>query len=224
MLSLISVALASTLPAAPALMRAAVAPPVRSGCMSMQYDPYGAQQQGYGQQQGGGQALWRIHPTVGVSGHTRFQAFGPQYARATQKYSQVPYCLSFSGDEFVLGRWNMLQPSSYVSRQQCLVQILQDATAMLISTGKPATGVRSRGGGWNPLYNGQQYFLQDGDEVGLDANNPDGAIFTFENAAMQQGGYGQQQQQYGQQQQYDQQQQYGQQPGGYGGQQQGGYY
>ena len=185
---------------------------------------YGGQQQGYGgQQQGyGGQAAWRIHPTVGVNGHNRFQAFGPAYANAFQKYSNVPYVLGFE-NEFVLGRWNMMQPSPYVSRQQCIVNLLADGNAVLTCTGKPPTGIRTRGGQWNPLYNGQQHYLSDGDQVSLDLQyNPEGAVFTFENA-MQQGGYGQQQGGYGQQQGGYGQGGYGQQQGGYG-QQQGGYY
>ena len=89
-----------------------------------------------------------------------------------------------------------MSPSPYVSRQQCLVQLLQDGNAMLTSTGKPATGVRARGGQWNALYTGQTHYLSDGDEVALDSQNPDSAVFTFENLAMQgfqQQGYQQQQ-------------------------------
>ena len=200
---------------------------------------YGAPQQGYGQpqqggygapqqggygapQQGGGQAVWRIQPIMGVGGHTRFQAFGPEYANAFQKYSMIPYSLCFPGDDFVLGRWNMMQPSPYVSRQQVVVNLLPDGNAILYSTGKPATGIRQNGGQWNWLYNGQQHYIQHGDQVSLDQNNPEGAVFQFENAAMGGGqmGYGQQQQGYGQQ-QGGYGQGYGQQQGGYG--QQGGY-
>merc|ERR1719183_1142261 len=185
------VAIATTgllLPAAPRLVAPRAASLRRD--VSMQYDQgYGAQQYGQqggyaGQQQQQG-ALWCIYPVAGVSGHTRFQAFGPQYASATQKYSTIPYALSFSEYEFVLGRWNMMSPSPYVSRQQCLVQLLQDGNAMLTSTGKPATGVRARGGQWNALYTGQTHYLSDGDEVALDAQSPDSAVFTFEHLAMQ---------------------------------------
>ena len=67
---------------------------------------------------------------------------------------------------------------------------------MLTSTGKPVTGVRARGGQWNALYTGQTHYLSDGDEVALDAQSPDSAVFTFEHLAMQgfqQQGYQQQQ-------------------------------
>jgi hypothetical protein len=196
-----------------------------------QQGQYGQQDQyGYGNQQGyGGQALWRIHAVAGTTGHNRLTG-APGMG---ERYSMLPYTLMNVGEEFVLGRWNMMQPSPYVSRQQAIMQILPDGSAILTSVGKPVTLIRTRGGQWNSLYNGQQHFLNDGDQIGLDAKNPEGSVLQFENCAMQQGGYDQGYGQYGQQQQgqyggygqgqYGQQGGYGQQQGGYG-QQQGGYY
>ena len=133
-----------------------------------------------------------------------------------QKYGMLPYTVS-TGEELTLGRWNMMQPSPYVSRAQCKVVIMADGTAILTSVGKPPTGIRARGGQWNALYFGQHHILSDGDQVSLDIyNNPEGAVLTLQNeGAMQQGGY----QQQGYAQQGYPQQGYPQQ----GGYQQGGY-
>jgi len=98
-----------------------------------------------------------------------------------------------------------------VSRSQCKVSVLPDGSAILTSQGSCAPTLwRSPGGVWNALYEGQQQYLTSGDQVSLDANNPESAIFTCQNeGATQQAGY--------------QQQGYPQQQGGYP-QQQGGYY
>jgi hypothetical protein len=100
-----------------------------------------------------------------------------------------------------------------VSRSQCKVNLYADGQAVLTSQGSCApTLVRSQGGAWIPIYADQTHYLTSGDQISLDASNPEGAVFTCQNEA---GGAGQQQ---GQQGGYGQQQQ-----GGYG-QQQGGYY
>jgi len=193
--------------------------PARTSAANMQYG-YGGQQgygQGYGQQSygqqgyGGAQVCWRLYPaTHGVTGHSRFT--GAAGSGVQQKYSILPYTI-VPGDEQVLGRWNMVQPSPYVSRVQCTVQVGPDGTAYLISHGKPHTMVR-RNGQAITLFRGQSQVLANGDQVCIDVKNPDYTVFTVAaESGVQQGGY---QQQGG----YPQQQGYGQQ-GGYP--QQGGY-
>lgn len=169
---------------------------------------YGDQQQGYGgQPQYGGQPLcWRIYGYSGVQGHTN----------VATKYDQLPYTVVNYGPSAdrvqTLSRWNMLQPSPYVSRVQAAFELGTDGTPLLTSNGKAPTLIRQNGGQWNPLYKGQQYVVQSGDQVSIDANNPENAVFTF----MDETGMQQQQQQ--------QQGGYPQQGGGYPPQQQGGYY
>ena len=110
-----------------------------------------------------------------------------------------------------------------VSRSQCKVNLYADGTAVLTSHGSCApTLVRAQGGAWIAIYADQTHYLTSGDQISLDASNPEGAVFTCQNEAGgadqqqgQQGGYGQQQGGYGQQQQggYGQQQGYPQQGG-----------
>ena len=83
----------------------------------------------------------------------------------------------------------MMRESGYVSRIQCMVRIRKDGTPTLVGCGKAPTLVRTRNGPWNPLYNRQEYILSDGDQVSLDANDPEGAVFTLVDD-MQQGGNG----------------------------------
>ena len=129
-----------------------------------------------------------------------------------EKYGILPYTVR-AGEEQALGRWNMMQPSPYVSRVQAVVKMFPDGTAVLESHGKPATGYRQQGGMWSGLQRGQTQILQNGDEISLDSRNPEGAIFAFQaegGGMQQQGGFGQQQGGYGGQQGgYGQQQGYG---------------
>jgi len=201
----------------------------RGAAAKMQYDQqgYGQQgydQQGYGAQQGyGGQqqgygapVLWRLYGIAGICGHNQFSGAVSdinmnRFDSVSDKYGQLPYEL-IANEERVLGRWNMVQPANTVSRAQCKVTVYPEGQAMLTSIGKPPTLLRSQGGQWNAIYNGQTQMLQNGDQIAMDANNPEGAVFQCSYEAgmqQQQGGYGQQQQGYDQQQ------------GGYGQQQQG---
>lgn len=165
-------------------------------------------QQGGAQQGYGGQSLWRVDGFSGVTGH------------ATEpRYQTLPYFVS-SGDEVILGRWNMLQPKPTVSRVQALVRLDHDGTPTLISCGRPATLWRRGGGPWNGLVKGQTHVLADGDQVSLDWAYPEGTVFT---CVQLQGGY-QQQDAYPQPLEVPSvPQQLGQQLGGYGYPQQGGY-
>jgi len=199
-----------------------------------QQQGYGAQQQGYGaQQQGyGSQALWRLYAANGVCGHNQFSGAvsavnKDRFGSVAQKYGQLPYTL-VANDERILSKWNMVNNQvPTVSRSQCKVNLYADGTAVLTSHGSCApTLVRAQGGAWIAIYADQTHYLTSGDQISLDASNPEGAVFTCQNEAGgadggadqqqgQQGGYGQQQGGYGQQQQggYGQQQGYPQQGG-----------
>ena len=209
-----------------------MAPAVSGSAVKMQYGQqqgYGGgygQQQGYGaQQQGyGSQVLWRIYGANGVCGHTMFTGVVSavnknRFGSIGEKYSQLPYTL-VANDERILSKWNMINNQvPTVSRSQCKVNLYPDGTTVLTSQGSCApTLVRNQGGAWIPIYAGQSHYLTSGDQISLDASNPEGAVFTCQNeagGADPHQGYGMQQQGYGMQQGYGQQQGYPQQ-GGYG--------
>ena len=192
--------------------------PTYSGVGGYRHSQAYPDQQYAGQQGYGPVAQWRIDGFSGVMGMPQFRF--PEHP----KYWSLPYILC-NGEEQVLSRWNMMQQSDYVSRLQCMIKIEPDGTPTLVGLGKAPTLVRSRGGQWQPVWRRQTHILADGDQVSIDYNNPEGAVFTCHDEMLQ-GGYGQQQGGYGQQQGggYDQQgypQQGGYDQGGYG--QQGGY-
>ena len=82
-------------------------------------------------------------------------------------------------------------PPGTVSRSQCTVTVYPDGNALLTSKGSCApTLLRSQGGQWTALYDGQTQWLQNGDQIGLDASNPESAVFTCQQTYPQQGGYG----------------------------------
>jgi len=159
----------------------------------------------------------------------------PQRFPALQpRYGTIPYSLS-PGEEQTLSRWNMVVESQAVSRVQALVKCQGDGSLTVTGCGKYPSLLRQYGGQWDYIYKGDMRALNSGDQLSLDYNNPEGAVFTCQDLQQQQqGGYGQGQQQQGygggQQQGYGQEQQgygqqqggYDQQQGGYGGQQQGG--
>ena len=117
--------------------------------------------------------IWRICPFSGVTGHGTFIGL-------KQKYAVLPYLLDF-GDEYSLGRWNMVNPSPYVSRVQCVVQVLDDGRVVLVSKGKPTTAWRAGNGGtWVELGKGQSVVLSHGDFISVCSQNPDGVAFTIE--------------------------------------------
>ena len=117
-----------------------------------------------------------------------------------QDYRFLPYTLR-NGEEQVLSRWNMQKQKLTVSRVQCKVRVADDGTALLTSCGKGPTVWRSWGGLWNYLNKDEWRILQNGDQVGLDCQDPEAAVFTClaetSAAALQQGyvaqpGYSQQ--------------------------------
>jgi len=158
----------------------------------------GYAQQGYGGQQAGPRVL--LYGAQGVVGHDKHI-----YGREREDYTELPYIVNV-GDETVLSRWNMMQPSSFVSRVQCIVQVAPDGTALpsaaagththtllflptveelsavgtpyLYSCGKPATGCRQgRGAPWYWVEKGQAQALATGSQICLDASDPEGAVF-----------------------------------------------
>ena len=83
----------------------------------------------------------------------------------------------------------MLSPVDTVSRTQCTVTAYEDGNALLTSKGTCApTLLRQNGGEWAALYEGEMQWLSDGDQISLDASNPDSAIFICQSAMQQ--GYG----------------------------------
>ena len=177
-----------------------------------QHDELGPQYQSNGQQyvQPGNQVVWRIYGFNGVGGRWLRDEWGmPVGAMTEEKAYELPYTLrDVPGHNLqVLSRWNMINQKLTISRKQCTVKVV-DGAAILTSTGRGPTGWRAPGGPWNALWAGERHVLADGDQVGLDCNDPEGAVFTcHDESAMQQqhGGYhqqgGYQQQQGGYQQQ-----------------------
>jgi len=162
----------------------------------MQYGQGYAPQQDYGgYQQVGAQVLWRIYPAAGVSGHNRFSGAvsdlnRDRFSSVCNKYGTLPYEL-IANDERILCRWNMQFPVETVSRSQCKVTVYPDGNALLTSQGSCAPTLwRQQGGPWNALYDGQMEWLTNGCQVSLDANNPEGSVFTLQ---QEMGAYGQQQ-------------------------------
>ena len=220
-------AVTSALPMSQALLVRPIVTP-RSGITAMQYGGggYGTQQQyggggyqqgGYqqgGQQQGGyqqqNQGQWGVYDQQGYGGQ--------QGGGATWQICSVTGCYPVRpNQEQVIGRYDMAQQKITVSRAQCAIQVRQDGSAIVVSRGKGPTGWRSGYNQWSWIRAGESRQLQNGDSISLDANDPEGAVFTCTQEGGMQGGggYGQQ----GQQGQYGGQQGYGQQNQGYGGQQ-----
>ena len=210
-----------------------------------QWGQYGQGQQGY-PQQGGYSAQGYSAEGYGAQGYGAEgysaegyggQGYGGQAQGLWQVTSNTRSYGVDKGGEQILGRFDMdewVPTRQYVSRQQCVVKVDQDGSARLITTGKPATGWRSRRGGeWQWIRNRERRILSDGDQISLDFKDPEGSVFTCHMVGQQnghgsdygqQGGaYGQPQQGYGQPQQgYGQPQQgYGQPQQGYGQPQQG---
>ena len=134
--------------------------------------------------------LWRLkgspyrnnlNELVGVGSFTGVTGFaGEDKSRDydIDKSSPVVYPLC-EGDEQVLSRWNMVEQKLTVSRRQCDV-VCQGGYAMLVTNGRSPTLWRERGGPWCSVSKGESLVLNDGDQVSLDAQEPDAAVFTCE--------------------------------------------
>ena len=103
---------------------------------------------------------------------------------------QLPYLVSADEDK-VLSRYNMINQKQSVSRGQCKVRVFSGGGALLISRGESPTLWRRAGGPWNMLYKDEEQSLSDGDQISLDCDDPEGAVFV----CTAPGGVGGQQQQ-----------------------------
>ena len=139
-----------------------------------------AQSYGAALAQSYGAALWRLVPFAGV-------------------YDE--YVLG-AGEQQVLGRFDMVAQSPYVSRRQCVVQVSADGVATMTTTGKPATVCRRWGSEWywfrrdtgrryrTPLTQTEPHILVDGEQISLDCHNPEAAIYTVACCHQEAGGAG----------------------------------
>lgn len=145
----------------------------------------GQQQQGYGQQAyGAPRVVWTLAGLRGVTGFSLYAADPDDlqigrdaYRQDCERYLYLPYSLR-SGETQVLSRWNMASTRLTVSRIQCRVQVLADGSAALVSAGRGPTLWRSPGSPWNGLYRDQWHMLANGDQVSLDWQDPEAAVFT----------------------------------------------
>ena len=64
-------------------------------------------------------------------------------------------------------RYDMIQQSPYVSREQCVVRVAPDGTASILSIGKPPTVVCSPDGECYGLQRGRTHVLTDGERIAL---------------------------------------------------------
>ena len=134
------------------------------------------------------QVLWRLYGVSGVAGFSgvngfvankKYTHFQMEYedSRVTGRPCQLPYGLGL-GDEKVLSRWNMIEQKFTVDTKQCLIECRTDGTLTATSEGDNPTLWRAPGGQWNVLNKDDRVTLQDGDQIGLDYSDPEGAVFT----------------------------------------------
>ena len=149
--------------------------------------------------QGNNLALWRLDGYNGVAGFSGVAGFA-----ASSKYNffqlehgregrpcQLPYTLGV-GDEQALSRWNMIDQKLTVSRKQAIIECNSDGSLKVTSEGKGPTllrGMQTTGGQWVGLYKGDSVILSDGDQLSLDCNDPEAAVFSCEGAMGGGGGY-----------------------------------
>ena len=161
---------------------------------------------------------WTIVGFCGVTAYSGVAGLPGEHKSRFWTPEPEPYTLERSGEAQTLGRWNMFEQKLTVSRMQARIQVSDDGIASVESLGRGPTLWRERGmGPWIALYRGDVCPLGDGDQISLDCNNPEGAVFAcfMEHSGYQQlGGYS-----HG----FDQQAGYDQQQHGYHGQHHGGY-
>ena len=74
----------------------------------------------------------------------------------------------------------MIEQSLSVDKKQATVKCRErDGAAILTAEGDKPTMWREPGGEWCYIEKEQEVTLAHGDQVGLDANNPEGAVFTI---------------------------------------------
>ena len=96
-----------------------------------------------------------------------------------------------NGEEQILGRWDMVEPSPYVSRVQCLVQVAADGTCHVTSLGKPQTYILKTEG-WRStvvLRKGQTHALKHGEQIALHKNHRSGQMLGVFTVYAQPDGY-----------------------------------
>lgn len=131
---------------------------------------------------------WYVDGFNGVAGFSGVADFAASNKYGDREYRlefgregrpcQLPYILG-PDEEQVLTRWNMVEQKINVSKEQCTVKNNADGSATLVSTGRLGPTLwRAPGGPWNQLGKGQQHILSDGDQVSLDVNDPEAAVFT----------------------------------------------
>ena len=141
-------------------------------------------QQGY-RAQDRGHIVWIV---ASYSGLADSQTGGtPQGLRDTTPQQRVhmqdlrvdalPHTLR-SGETLVLSRFHMQRPKLTVSREQCKVMVAADGTADLVSCGKGPTLLRQSGSPWYAVSRSDTCPLADGDQISLDCNDPEAAVFT----------------------------------------------
>ena len=72
-----------------------------------------------------------------------------------------------SGEEQIIGRFDMAEQDVYVSRAQCAVRVSADGSLQVTSLGKPPTLVRANGGLWAGVRKDEARMLADGTEICL---------------------------------------------------------
>jgi len=163
--------------------------PQANGRQGYGYQPdYGAEQPGYGQQQGYSaqqsyceQVVWSVGKGAGVTGlvdsQTALRDITTQQSVYMQDVRLLPHILR-GGEALVLSRWNMQRPKPTVSREQCKVVVAADGTAALISCGRGSTLWRQSDSPWYAVSRSDTCPLAHGDQISLDCNDPDAAVFT----------------------------------------------
>ena len=161
-----------------------------------QEEGYGYDQQGYDQRGYYAQVVWSVAKLSGVTGliesRTPLNDITTQQSMYMQDVRLLPHALH-NGEELLLSRWNMIKPKPTVSRVQCKVQVSADGAAALVSCGKGPTLWRPSGAPWYAVSKSDDKCqLANGDQISLDCNDPDAAVFTCQvSSAMQQNYAGQ---------------------------------
>ena len=116
-----------------------------------------------------------------VDSRTALRDITTQQSVYMQDVRLLPHALRH-GEELVLSRWNMQAPKPTVSREQCKVVVAADGTAALVSCGKGPTLWRPAKGPtpWYAVSRSETCTLADGDQISLDCNDPEAAVFTCE--------------------------------------------
>lgn len=148
-----------------------------------------------------GESRWELPQDAGAQQHQHSRVEWHVVPNAGVSAGYTVRC----GEEQVLGRWDMMDHSLYVSRKQCLVQVAEDGSAALVSLGKPLTLYRVHNGApWSAMRRSRPlgddigfsgtHALADGEQISLDMRNPEGAVFTVfcrvEGAGHSNGSYG----------------------------------